>query len=620
MPTQDFGSATRSNRFWNAASRFGALRTLGPFLADVWRVSPGLTSATISLRIFRALLPILILFLSKLIIDAVVVVAQQPATAFDLESGRLNYLLLLFTAEFAAAVLMDVIGRAVSLIESLLAERLTTDLSIRMLAHASTLDLQDYEDSELQDRIDRARRQTSGRAPVLGLALNQAQDLLTVIGFAVGLVAFAPWLLALLFVALVPALAGELYFNAQSYDVAKARTHDRRELDYVRHTGASTETAKEVQVFGLTDFLIERYRSLAQKIYAEARRIAVTRAVWGVFLTAIGTAAYYGAYAYIAWSTLAGRFTVGDLVFLAASFRRMRTLGEGLLVGLSQIASQSLYLEDLYGFFDLKPTIVSSSCAHPFPATLSSGVTFDDVGFMYPGASSWAVRHLSFTLRPGESVALVGENGAGKTTVVKLMARLYDATEGRILIDGRDIREYDVRALRNAVGVIFQDYIRYSMTARDNIAVGQIDAKNDENRIETAARKSLAAEIIRSLPLGYGQMLGKRFKAGIDLSGGEWQKVAIARAYMRDAQILILDEPTASLDARSEFEVFKRFKELSKGKITVLISHRFSNVRIADKILVMSEGGIEAQGTHDELLAEGGRHADLFELQAAGYR
>jgi len=604
--------------------RVGALRNLRPFLAMVWATSPALAASTIALRLMRALLPVATLYVGKLIIDDVVMLVQlqdKPATLQQwLDSGHLNRLGLLLTAEFAVAVLADVLGRIVALLDGLLAERVSTSSSVRLMEHAATLDLEDFEDAGFQDQLERARRQTSGRMTLMSQLFSQAQDLVTVASLAAGLVVFAPWLIVLLLVALVPAFLGEAHFNAKSYSLDFGRTPERRELDYVRQTAASAETAKEVKIFGLNGFLIERYRRLATSFYEANRRLALRRAAWGGLFTTIGTIGYYFAYAYIAWRTLTGEFSVGDLTFLAGSFRRLRTLLESLLSGFSSVAGQALYLDDLFSFFEVQPEIHSPANPLPFPKPIREGFVFEDVGFIYPGAERWAVRHLSFTLKAGEVVALVGENGAGKTTLVKLLTRLYDPDEGRILLDGRDLRDYGLDELRGSMGVIFQDFVRYNLPAGDNIAVGRVEARDDHERIARAASRSQADEVIGRLPHGYDQMIGKRFKNGVELSGGEWQKIAIARAYMREAEVLILDEPTAALDARAEFEVFQRFKELSQGKTAVLISHRFSSVRMADRILVLADGRVEAEGTHAELMAQQGRYAELFELQAAGYR
>ncbi len=608
----------------NFKERVGALRNLWPFLTMVWETSPGLMIASLTLRVFRALLPVVALYIGKLIIDDVVLLVQapdRPATPQAwLDSGRLNGLAVLLLSEFALAVLADLLGRLVAFLDSLLSERVTNASSIRLMQHAATLDLEDFEDAEFQDQLERARRQTSGRMALMSQLFGQAQDMVTVASLAAGLLVFAPWLIGLLLLTLVPAFLGEAHFNAQSYSLDFGRTPERRELDYVRQTAASPETAKEVKIFGLNDFLIERYRDLAAAFYAANRRLALRRASWGGLFTALGTVGYYAAYAYIVWRTLTGDFSIGDLTFLAGSFLRLRTLLQGLLSGFSSVAIQALYLSDLFSFFDVQPEILSPANALPFPSPIREGFVFEDVGFIYPGAERWAVRHLSFTLKAGEVVALVGENGAGKTTLVKLLTRLYDPDEGRILLDGRDLRDYDLNALRGSMGVIFQDFVRYNLSAGDNIAVGRIDARDDRARIERAAERSQADGVISHLPAGYAQMIGKRFKNGVELSGGEWQKMAIARAYMREAEVLILDEPTAALDARAEFEVFQRFKELSKGKTAVLISHRFSSVRMADRILVLADGKVEAAGTHRELVSQRGRYAELFELQAAGYR
>ncbi len=605
-------------------ARLGALRNLPPFLKLVWQTSPALTLGQGVLRIVRALLPVVTLYVGKLIIDEVVLLAGAPSASDTLRewlaSGVLDRIGWLLALEFALAVGSDVLGRVVSLLDSLLSERFSNETSLRLMEHAATLDLEDFEDSELQDRLERARRQAAGRTSLIGQLFGQAQDVITVVSFAAGLIVYAPWLIVLLAIALLPAFIGEAHFNAQSYSLNYARTPERRELDYVRQTGASVETAKEVKIFGLNKFLIERYRTLAERFFEANRRIAMRRAGWGSVLTAIGTFAYYVAYAYIVWRTLHGDFSIGDLTFLAGSFRRLRNLLENLLIGFSQVAGQALYLDDLFSFFEIEPEIVPPPNPRPFPTPIRKGFTFENVGFRYPGADRWAVHHLNFELRAGEILALVGENGAGKTTLVKLLARLYDPDEGRILLDGHDLREYDLFALRANIGVIFQDFVRYHLTAADNIAVGRIEARDDRARVVAAAERSLADEVIEKLPERYDQVLGKRFRTGIDLSGGEWQKIAIARAYMRDAQLLILDEPTAALDARAEYEVFERFKELSRGKTVVLISHRFSSVRMADRIVVLADGTVEADGTHAELVQQKGRYAELFELQAAGYR
>jgi ATP-binding cassette subfamily B protein len=444
--------------------------------------------------------------------------------------------------------------------------------------------------------------------------------MVTVASFAAGLVVYAPWLIVLLLVALIPAFLGEAHFNAQTYTLDFGRTPERRELDYVRQTAASVETAKEVKIFGLNGFLIAQYKRLAALFYDANRALAMRRAVWGGVFTTMGTIGYYAAYAYIAWRTLEGAFSIGDLTFLAGSFLRLRTLLEGLLTGFSSTAGQALYLNDLFSFFETRPEILSPANSIAFPHPIREGFVFEDVGFIYPGAERWAVRHLSFILQAGEVVALVGENGAGKTTLVKLLTRLYDPDEGRILLDGRDLREYALDDLRGSMGVIFQDFVRYNFTAGENIAVGRIEARDDDARIARAAERSQANQVIERLPGGYAQRIGKRFKNGVELSGGEWQKVAIARAYMREAEVLILDEPTAALDARAEFEVFQRFKELSAGKTAVLISHRFSSVRMADRIFVLADGKVADAGTHEELVLRPGLYAELFELQAAGYR
>ncbi len=601
----------------------GALRNLPPFLREIWATSRALTCVSLGLRLIRALLPVITLYVGKLIIDEAIRIAGTDLPAGLVAAwrdGHLDPILWLLLLELGLAVLSDVLGRVIAYADALLSERYTNATSIRLMEHAAKLDLEDFEDPDLQDKLDRARRQTMGRMNLLSMLFGQAQDTVTVISFAIGLMIYAPWLILLLAVALIPAFVGESHFNALNYSLNFQWTSERRQLEYIRQMGASLETAKEVKIFNLNRFFIERFRTMSTKFYQANRALARRRAFWGSLLAALGTLGYYVAYGYIAWRTVSGDFTIGDLTFLAGSFRRLRQMLESLLSGLSQVAGQALYLDDLYSFFEIEPEIASKPDAIAVPKPIAQGFVFEDVGFRYPDADNWALRGLSFELRAGEVLALVGENGAGKTTLVKLLARLYEPDEGRILLDGRDLRDYDLDDLRANIGVIFQDFVRYHLSAAENIGVGSIDDLGNRARIEWAAQRAMADGLIESLPLGYEQMIGRRFKTGVDLSGGQWQKIAIARAYMRDAQVMILDEPTAALDARSEFEVFQRFKDLSDDRTAVLISHRFSSVRMADRILVLAGGRVEASGTHEALMAQDGRYAELFELQAAGYR
>ena len=596
---------------WRA--RLASLRNIRPLLGMVWQTSPPLVVATTFLRLFRAMMPLAMLWVSKLIVDAVVGRISRG-------TGSLVVIWKLVALELALAVASDVLGRANTLCDSLLGDRFTNLVSVRLMRHATELDLASFEDPGFYDKLERARRQTTGRLGLLAALLNMGQDLLTLISLSAGLIVFSPWLMLFLVVAVIPAFLGETHFTSLAYSALFRRTPERRQLDYLRFLGASTFSAKEVKIFGLGTHLTQRYHQLSEDIYRENKAIATKRAVVGSGLNLISTGGYYGAYVVVLIKTLAGAISFGTYTFLTGAFARSRTYIEKILSGFNDISEQAMFLKDLFEFFEMEPTIRSLPGAIPAPRPIRQGFEFRGVSFAYPGSGHLVVQNINFSLDHDEKIALIGENGAGKTTLVKLLARLYDPTEGRILLDGVDLREYDVEDLRREIGVIFQDYMRYDMLVRENIGFGKIESLDDQPRIESAAYKSLAKNVIDRLPNRYDQMVGRRFEGGVDLSGGEWQKVALARAYMRDAQVLILDEPTATFDARAEYEVFQRFADLTRHRMAVLISHRFSTVRMADRILVLADGIIQEQGTHAQLVALGGRYAGLFELQAAGYR
>ncbi len=594
--------------------RFEAMRNIPAFFRLVWQTSPAMTAGNIGLRILKATLPLLMLYVGKLILDEVVLFTRNDSAA------NLTLLWWYVGAEFGLAILSDLLGRAIALLDGLLGDLFANYTSIRLMEHAVTLDLDQFEDAGFYDKLERARRQTLGRSVLMSQLLSQFQDVITVVFLAAGLVAFNPWLLVLLALAVIPAFLGEAHFNERSYSLVHGWTPERRELDYLRITGASNETAKEIKIFGLSDFLTSRYRTLSEQFYNANRTLSIKRASWGTLLATVGSLGYYVAYVVILMRTISGHISIGELTFLAGSFARLRGLLEGILNRFSSMGQGALYLNDLFEFFEIKPAIVSTQSPLPFPKPIKEGFIFDKVGFKYSNSENWAVRNLSFHLKPGEKLALVGENGAGKTTLVKLLSRLYEPSEGRILLDGHDLRHYDLLELRAGIGVIFQDFVRFQLTAGMNIAIGRIEDQQNLEQIKTSAERSLADSVIAKLPGKYDQMIGRKFAKGVDLSGGEWQKIALGRAYMRDAQLLILDEPTAALDARAEHEVFLRFAELTKGKSAVLISHRFSTVRMADRILVLENGQLLEIGSHEELLKLNGRYAELFRLQARGYQ
>ena len=616
--------------------RFAALRYIRPLIKMVWETHRGYTTAMTVLRLLRAGIPVATLWVGKLIID-LVVASRESSPDFPRLWKLVALEILIVTAN-------EVLARASSLVESLLGDLFSNYTSVRLMEHAATLDLAYFEDPAFYDHLERARRQTTSRIGLLAQLLSIGQDGLTLISLGAALVVYSPWLLLLLAVAVLPSFFGETHFASLEYSMQFRWTPERRQLDYLRYVAASDRTAKEVQLFGLSPWLIDRFRKLSWKFYDENKRLSIRKANVSTLLSFIGTLGYYSAYAIILLRAMRGEVSIGTLTFLAGSFARSRQLIQGLLLGAGGIYQQCLYLKDLFDFFEMKPTIASTAGAPAVPNPIREGFVFEDVGFQYPGSDAWAIRHVSFALQPGERVAFVGENGAGKTTLTKLLARLYDPTEGRILLDGVDLREYEIGSVRRAIGVIFQDFVKYDLRFDENVGIGEIEevrgyldalSARDGQRDQTdgnadsgevpgaivdASEKSLAASLLPRFSKGYKQMLGRRFEEGVELSGGEWQKIALARAYMRNAQALILDEPTASLDARAEYEVFIRFSQLVAGRMAVIISHRFSTVRMADRIIVLRNGMVVEDGSHAELVASRGLYAELFALQAEGYR
>jgi ATP-binding cassette subfamily B protein len=601
-----------SGAFWASwRERLHALRNVPPLLKIVWQSGPAVVGSGLFCRVLAALIPLSMLAVSKRILDAI----QAHFVGHPLPAA----FWWLVGAEFTLAAIGATLARATGYFDALLADRFTRHVSIRVMEHASRLDLASYEDPVFYDKLERARVQATDRIGMIQAMGAALQQFIAVVSLSAGILWFSPWLLALLVVAVVPAFLGESHFAFLGYAQNIRQTPVKRQLDYLRTLGASKESAKELKLFSLSGFLCGEYTRLANQIYDENVRLARRRLSAGALLSLLSTVGYYGAYAYVIFRTVAGALSWGSLQFLAGAIAGASNNIQSIFSTFSSIADQSLFLTDLVEFFRVGPTVSSRPNALPAPRPIRDGFLFEGVTFVYPGSSRNVLEHLDLRISRGERIALIGENGQGKTTIVKIITRLYDPNCGRILLDGVDLREYDIDDLHSQIGVIFQDFMRYEMTAGQNIAVGRI-GQAEKEAVARAARKSLADQVVFRLPNQYEQLLGRRFEGGVDLSGGEWQKIALARAYLRDAQLLILDEPTASLDARSEYEVFQRFSELTEGKMALLISHRFSTVRMADRIVVLEDGRIIEQGSHERLIAAGGRYAGMFELQASSYR
>jgi len=594
-------------------NRFDALSDLPKLWRLLWDSAPGAVGGTIFLRILGGLSPLGMLFAAKQIIDLIAAAAQG-------QSSDPSALWMWVAIEFGLALSSQVIGRTVDFLDTSIADRFSHSLGLKIMRHAASLDLSSFENPEFHDRLDRARAQSTDRIGMLTSAGWLLQRVVMLVSLGLGIVYYYPWLLGILILSALPAFFVESHFAFLGYKQAHAMTPARRSLDYYLALGSGRDAAKEVKVFALAPHLESKYSALSMDVIGKNRMLASRRLIWGAAFAVFAVAGYYGTYVYLAREAFLQRISVGSFTFMIGAISGANGHLQTIFSLFSNIADQSLFLRDLIHFFREKPSIHSSGTAlHP-PHPIEKGLEFDNVTFRYPGNEKPILNSLSFRLDRGQRIALVGENGEGKTTVVKLMTRLYDPQEGRILLDGRDLKEFNVEELRSEIGVIFQDFVRYDLPVRENIAAGDISRLSDDDGLWEACRRSNAADLIEAFPEKLDQMLGTKFEGGMDLSGGQWQRIALARAFLREAQILILDEPTAALDPLAESEVFEKFAELTKDKMAIFISHRLSTVRMADRILLLAQGKIAEEGSHEELLEANGQYAKLFEIQASSYR
>jgi ATP-binding cassette subfamily B protein len=575
----------------------------------VWQTSPALTATLMVMTVAAALVPPATAWAGKRIVDGVV-------------ARRAHDTMVWVSVELGLVAAQTLIQRALALVTQILGLRLGIDVNIAILEKAVGLPLPAFEDSEFYDKMTRARREASTRPlQLVRESFGLVQGMVTLAGYAALLLRFSPWVVLVLLAATIPATAAEMHASKLTFQLRNRRSQEWRKLVYLEHVLANDEHAKEVKLFMLGPPLLGRYRDLAGRLFQDDRTVAVRRAA-GQLLSLIATVAFYGAYLVMALAAARGHISIGNLTLYVVAFRQGQQAFQSIVGSIGSIYEQNLYMSNLFDFLDSRP---SSAPSRPPAETVAAqgapGLAFDRVSFRYPGKADWAIRDVSLVIPRGTSLALVGDNGAGKTTLVKLLTGLYEPTEGRVLLDGREIASWDESTLRSRLGVVFQDFNQYQLSARDNVGLGSVDHLDDDERIARASEEGGAAEVIAALPHGLQTSLGHWFKDGMELSGGQWQKIALARAFMRqEADILVLDEPTASLDADSEHHVFERFRALARGRTTIVISHRFPTVRMADRIVVLNHGRIVEQGTHDELVAARGRYAHMFELQASGYR
>lgn len=591
---------------------FAAFKYIPRFLSEIWKTHRSMYIINTSARLLNAFSPVILLWVGKLIIDEIILQINTPDKDYTL---LWKYVAL----ELTVAILSDLISRLITLTDSLLGDLYANKSSVTIIKKTNEIEISQLEDPEFYDKLERARTQTTSRVNLMSNILTQVQSVISMISLIAGLIYFEPILIVILVLSIIPSFINEIKFSSQSYSLARSWTSERRELDYLRYVGANDKTAKEIKLFGLTDYVAKRFKVLSDEYYLLNKNIALKRSTYGALFNLLGVLSYYAAFVLIIYRVLTGVITIGELTFLSGSFNRLRTNLQGFFTRFTRISQSALYLKDYFDFIDLKIK-KSTEAEIPFPKEIKDGFTVENVTFKYPGNTEYTLKGISFKLKAGEKMAFVGQNGAGKTTLIKLFLRFYEPTSGTIYLDGIDIKKFNKDEYQKIFGVIFQDFFKYEFTVKENIAVGKIDEIENIDRIKKAAEQSLASEVVSELKKGFDQQLGKRFNKGQELSGGQWQKIALARAYMKDAAVLILDEPTSALDAKAEFNVFERFIGLTKGKTSIIISHRFSTVRMADTILVLKDGNVLEIGTHEALMENNKLYSELFDLQASGYK